>query len=239
MKINNEEIERLMRVLAESLRLRWEKAMIHGRSLLIVQQEIETALIKISQNDTKGKRILKLMCGLGVLFMLALTYPSRWDTFDHVWVTVIRGISFLAVIGCFVWLWYLDKTRHAALQNISDCDKIFARLKRSVDTLNCLGQGNPYWDIIDESLVIERLVRAAYRVLDAQAFFEKIRLIPDVDRNGIIHAGNWIGHCEGVFDQIWNVATHDFGLELDKGEIFKQASTELTKDNLKRASVKS
>lgn len=237
MKITEKEIEVLMRVVAESLRLQWEKVMIHGQSLLTAKQERETALAKIKQNDTKSNRIQKIMFGLGALFILAITYPSKWGIIDPVWVAVIRGIPFSLVVACVVWLWRLDNKNQTARQDISDCDEIFARLGRSVDSLNCLGQGNPYWDVIDEPQVKERLVRAAYRILDAQADFETIRIVPDVARFSVIHAGNWIEHCEGMFDRIWNVATHDFGLVLDKGEIFKQASAQLVKDNEERATA--
>ncbi|MFA6404975.1 MAG: hypothetical protein WCW03_03185 [Candidatus Paceibacterota bacterium] len=242
MKINNGEIESLMRVMAESLRQRWEKVMIQGQSLLTAKQERETALAKIKQNDTKSNLIQKIMFGLGglgALFVLAITYLSKWGVVDPIWVAVIQGITFSMVVACIVWLWCLDNKNQAARQNISNCDEIFARLGRSVNSLNCLGQGNPYWDVIDEPHVKERLVRAAYRILDAQADFETIRIVPNVARFSVIHTGNWIEHCEGMFDRILNVATHDFGLTLDKGEIFKQASAQLAKDNAERATANS
>lgn len=239
MKITNEEVERLMRVVDESLRLRWEKVIIQGQSLLTAKQERETALAQIKQNEKKSNRILKMLCGLCALFILAFTYPSKWGIVDHVWIAVIRVIPFSMVVACAAWLWRLDNKNQVARQNIWDCDEIFARLGRSVDSLNCLGQGNPYWDILDEQEVIKRLIRAAYRILDAQEDFESIRVIPDVARFSVIHAGNWIEHCEGMFDRIWNVAIHDFGLVLDKGKIFKQASAELAQDNAKRVPVSS
>jgi len=238
-KITDKEIERLMRVVDESLRLCWEKVMIQGQSLLTAKQKRESALARIEQNDKKSNRIQKIMFGLGAIFILAITYPSKWGIVDPVWVAVIRGIPFLMVITCVVWLWRLDNKNQTARQNISDCDEIFARLGRSVDSLNCLGRGNPCWVVIDKPQVRERLVRAAYRILDAQADFETIRIAPDVARFSVIHAGNWIEYCEEIFDQIWNVATHDFDLALDKGEIFKQASAQLAKDNAERATANS
>ena len=226
-----------MRVVAESLRLKWEKVMINGQSLLTAKQEKETALTKIKQNDTKSNRIQKIMFGLGALFILAIACSSKWSIVHPVWFVVMRGILFLAIIACVVWLWCLDNKNQAARQNISDCDKIFARLDGSVNSLNCQGQGNSYWDIIDESQIKKRLVREAYKILDAQADFETIRIVSDVARSSVIYAGNWIEVCEGKFDRIWNVATVDFGLVLDKGEIFKQASTQLADDNKKRAAA--
>lgn len=233
----NEEIERLMRVVAESLRSQWEEVMNRGQSLLTAKQERETALAKIKQNDTQRNRIQKTMFGLGAILLLAITYPSDLDIVDPVRVVVIRSIPFSMITVCLVWLWCLDNKDRVARQIISSCDEIFARLGSSVDSLNCLDQGNPYWDVIDEPQVKERLVRAAYRVLDAQAKFETIRIEPKAARSSVIQAGNWIEHCEGMFDRIWKVATYDFGLELDKGEIFKQASAQLTKDNVERATA--
>lgn len=228
-----------MRVVAESLRLRWEKVMIQGQSLLTAKQERETALAQISRNDKKSNRIQKLMFCLGALFVLAITYPSKGGIIDPVWIAVIRGVPFSMVVACIVWLWRLDDKNQVARQDITDCEEIFARLGRSVDSLNCLGQGNSYWDVLDESEVSKRLIRAAYRILDAQEDFETIRVVPDVARFSVIHAGNWIEHCEGMFDRIWNVATHDFSLVLDKGGIFKQASAELANDKAKRVPVSS
>lgn len=236
MKIDEKKIECLMRVVSEELRLRWEKAMIQDQSLLTAKQERETALAKIKQNDTKSNRIQKTMFGLGALFILAITYPSKWGIVDPVWVAVIRGIPFSMVIACVVWLWRLNNKNQTARQNISDCDEIFARLGRSVDSLNCLGQGNPYLDIIAEPQVIERLVTAAYRVLDAQAKFEFCRFNPKISRFDVSHAGNWVEYCEERFGKIWNTATHDFGLALDKTEIFRQATRKLATDNIEHGS---
>lgn len=223
MKITNEEVERLMRVVADSLRQRWEKVFTRGTSLIQIRRDREATLAEIDRNSKKSNRILICMFVLGALFVAILALPARIG--DGVYF--IRGLVFTPIFVCQCWQWYLDRRILVLRQCVSDLDDIFSRLGLSVDSLNCLGQGNPYWDIIAEPQVTERLVRAAYRILDAQANFESCRLRPDAVRYDVIHAGNWIEHCEGKFDQIWNTATHDFELVLDKGEIFKQAAREL------------
>lgn len=237
MKIVNEEIERLMRVVSESLRLRWEKARNQNQSLLTAKQERETALAQIKQNEKKSIRIQKLMFCSGALSVLAITYLSKWLIVDPVWVAVIRGIPFSMTVACVVWLWRLDNKNQAARRNVETCEEMFARFSESVGSLNCLGQGNPHFDVLDESAILRRLISAAYRVLAAQDDFESIRIVPDTARHSVIHAGNWIGHCENAFDQIWNTATIVFGLTLDKGEIYRRAAAELAKDKATRAST--
>ena len=234
--MNNEEIDRLLRVVSESLRLSWEKAMINGQSLLTIKKEREDAFALIESNDKKVKRILSLMLLFCASSVAATVYISVCNIVCPAWVNEIQGFPILFLFIGVYGQWYLDKKSSTARRDVSECEEVFTWLGESVDSLNCLGVGNPHWDIITEPQVTERLVRAAYRVLDAQASFESCRVKPSVDRYSVIRAGNWIEHCEGMFNRIWDTATHDFGLIFDKGEIFKQALKELEKDKVKKTS---
>lgn len=231
MKIGNEEIERLMRVVSESLRLKWENKVNQGHSLIKAAQERNVAINQVSRNCKKSNRILLLLYGLTAA-MLVIAITSH-GTSGVPWVVVIGSMSF----ACLKWLDRLENKNQAAREKVETCEEMFARLRESVGSLNFLGQGNPYWDGLGESTVSQRLISAAYRVLAAQDEFESIRVVPNVARHNVIHAGNWIGHCENAFDRIWNTATIDFGLTLDKGEIYRQAAAELAKDKAARASV--
>lgn len=236
MKINNEEIERLLRVVSESLRLSWEKTMINGQSLLTAKKERDDAFVLIERNDKKSKRIMILILLLGALFMFVSNAMHPFESGIVVWAVVIQVVLLLLVFVGVCLQRNLEKKNSVARRDISECEDTFTWLGESVDSLNCLGVGNPYWDIIDEPQVKEKLVRAAYRVLDAQASFESCRVKPNVDRYSVIRAGNWIEHCEGMFNRIWDTSVHDFGLTLDKEKIFKQASKELEKDKVKKTS---
>lgn len=226
-----------MLVVAESLRQRWEKVFTRGTSLIQIRKDREEALFMVERSSKKSNLILNWEFVITMIFVLVLTCPVhtrvRHGLIDPIWAYLLCIPLFGLIVASTCWMRYLGRKIKVAQQTILDCEEIFSKLRQSVDSLNRLWVGNPHRDVIAEPQVIERLVRAAYRILDAQANFESCRMRQDAARYDVIRAGNWILHCEEAFDRIWDSSTRDFGLVLDKREIFKQASAELARNNAK------
>lgn len=237
MKIDNAEIERLMRVVEENLRLRWEKASNHGRSLITTLNERGEALGEIESNKKRGSLIRKLMALFGAFTLLMVLFTSNSGIGYAMGVT-IRSVPFVLFIGSICLLSHLEHKKGVIELSILDYDYDFSQFQESVISLDCLSLPYQNNETIDRFRVFNRLVRAAYQVLDAKAIFESLKSTPNADWHRVFDACSEIAHYEKTFDGIWRTAIQDFQLVLDKKAIFDQAAKELKKDNEARVPTK-
>jgi hypothetical protein len=98
MKIGNEEIERLMRVVSESLRLKWENKVNQGHSLIKAAQERNVAINQVSRNCKKSNRILLVMFGLlAAWLVIAITSHGTsgvpWVVVDWLHVVCVSQMA--------------------------------------------------------------------------------------------------------------------------------------------------
>ncbi|MEK7641791.1 MAG: hypothetical protein AAB365_02240 [Patescibacteria group bacterium] len=232
--INTEEVERLMRVVSEPLRHSWEAKNNHG-SLRVLQKSWNQALIDADRYSKKEDK-WETWSVVGAVTVLISAWIFGYLMKDQ--SMLIRGLFLAVILGAcgliFLRVNYYERKIKTVLPLIQNGNTVFGSFKKSVDALNPLGTGNSYHDVVTDKVVRERLVSLAYRTLDAQAGFDKSRLIPEACRYDIIHSGQWIEKCENWFDQVWNVATQDFALVFDKTKIFEDAAAELARSNAAR-----
>ncbi len=222
MKMTTEEIERLLRVVSQPLRQSWEIRKFNSRSLLDAKRSRQEIL---STSAIYGKNIPlwgKITIVLSVLFF-ALTFLYRWS---------FLGIP-IVIVPSFCLLNRYEKKLREMNKVFEQNNNAFENFKESVDALNPLGTGNSYHDAITEPEVVERLTRLAYRIMDAEQNFDTARMRSISTRHDVIHLGNWVEKCQVLFDQVWDVAKNDFGLELDKPAIFKKAAEQLARNKPK------
>jgi hypothetical protein len=222
-EINNEEIARLMRVTSEPLRRNWEKGMTNGVKLEEVISSREIAIAKQKASKRNSDITLLVLFPLLLLFCGSMVIMSGYGR-----ITATRGFS-LVVIAAFVtflatirivFFWF--ERSNKAWKKIGECEETLAKFQASVDALNPLGIGNIYYDVLTIDVVVIRIVNLAHKVVVAKDCFERL-LKPGAIRSDVVHAGQWIDKCDAWFEGIWTAATVDFGIELNKREMFAKA----------------
>lgn len=222
-KIDNEEIDRLMRVTSEPLRRNWEKVMINGGKLedIISSREYAIKTQKAcKKNSDRSPLVLfpLLILTCGEMFIIA---GDRWHGLTLRFVLVV--LAALTIFSACIWtVYYWSEKSNKMWRQIAAYDLTLGSFKDSVDALNPLGIGNTYHDLITAEIVAERVVDLAYKVVDAEDRFER-SLKPGAIRTDVMNAGEWINKCTGWFDCIWRAATISFALPLIKKETFARA----------------
>jgi hypothetical protein len=239
MKITDEEVARLLRVVSEPLHSRWENKNLNGRSLLDLQKSREKAVKEVDELKKKSRRVNLLMIYIGIPVLCMIVWFVSKSINPQSFLTrfmLSAGSGFVYSTLVINILRRLERKTSIANEVIWQCNEVFEKLHQSVASLNPLRTGNFYHDLITEELVSRRMITLAFRILDAEASFDGCRHSPDATRYDVVHSGNWVEKCQSLFEQAWCTAIDDFDLKLDKSAIFKEATSELTRSNAKYAS---
>jgi len=228
--MNIEEIERLLRVVSDPLRHQWEIRKLNSRSLLDVKKSREDAIKLGKKSQRKSELWIGISVIPGVIFSLScIAYSNGSGPMPGILLAWLTGITVLLGTGA---LWNSRRwriVRESTGQTVSACDSIFENFKRSVDSLNPLGTGKTYWDLITSEYVSDKATGLAERVLDAEERFDNCRHKRNVSRYDVVYSGQWVDSCQGCFKRLWCAATNDFGIELDKADIYRKAAASLEK----------
>lgn len=217
MNITTDEIARLLRVVSEPLRTNWEKNVIDGKSLVETKLSRDEALQCIEKNR---KKTLYFTCAMGLLSIVALVIVAI--IFKNGTINLLTVLAVFAPTAFVLSRWSIQ-TVDAKDVTIPVCEERFAKFQESVRWINPLMTGNTHHDIINEEYVKAKLETLAYRVLDAEHTFHKERIKKDVSHFTVTRCGQWIVECQETFDKSWGIATQEFGLTLEKGEIYSEA----------------
>ncbi len=228
MNVPNEEIVRLLCVVSEDLRLRWERVKCQGRSLPTAKKEREAAIALIEGARRKNNLCL---CALVVLAIPFIVTSQGWvHQYDPVRPFAGSFLMFLFALPICILLWYqshvVDKSQ-TAQETVVQCESDLENFKWSVDSLDQGIGRNPYREFIDESKIIRDLIDAAFEVLYLHDRLESSCKWQPINRPEIINLSSCTEISEGSFDVMWQIATCDFGLTLDKGDIYRQARRKL------------
>lgn len=228
-KISVSDAEQLLKVVEESLRHRWEIKNLNSRSLVDVQRQRISA--SEAEKEYKLKidfwHVLTVMAALtSMLFLLKFYLNLEWVMRQSIFIKTVALWPVLITALCLYRSTRLKEKRQAASETMEACEDVIVGFNSSVQSLNPLGIGNPYHDVVNERVIKQRAVLIACKLLDAEAEFDRLRLDPDLVRGDVIRAGNWLQKCQEWFDKLWLAATVVFGLELDKASIFEQAKKE-------------
>ncbi|MEI6057563.1 MAG: hypothetical protein WCQ60_01145 [bacterium] len=238
MNINDKEIARLLRVLSEPLRKNWEIKFNQGKSLLELQLRRTQLLGSIAL--LRGRCQVLYYLGLGVL-ILAVVAGITWmgwsihhsDEIQKRGGFIIAGLSIVLFASVAILKVIFDNKTMDLSHELMELDAVFEKLQQSVDSLNPLGIGNTHHDVHTEKTVTDMAVGLGFKVLDATDRLFKVCARTPLSRHDIAHSLQWEEKCSAWFAQLWDVAIKDFGLKLDKTDVFKQAAASLARHNAK------
>ncbi len=230
--MNTSEVERLLRVVSGLLRKEWESKAGVGDLVKLSKARLDAE--KQEARALKVQAWVAAATAIIVIFfvLLAVTVGESREGFRSVNTLTVAAIVglIITVLGIFVSNLFRTEA-DVAKRELANYNAVFEKFEKSVKSLNPLGIGNTYHDVIDNDYIGKMASRLAYRVLDAESRFDIARQVANVCRYDVVRVGHWIEHCQQHFDTFWSAATTDFGQVLNKSEIFKSAANRLEKDN--------
>jgi hypothetical protein len=225
--INEAEIARLMKAMEEPLRRSWEAKVIEGRRLEDIVQS-RTAAIAKRKSSMKYLKVMFLVFGL-----LAILSVSRFSYLFFLFVpavisreAVLTALTTLGFLAAAIWaVSYWARESDNAQLTIDRCESILEDFQATVDTLNLCRDGQSRSELLTREVVIVRLTRMAYKVIDAEDWFEGLFLLrPGRKSSDVSQASANIQESQKQFNFYWEVATLQAGLRLEKGQVFAEAT---------------
>jgi hypothetical protein len=238
MKINTEEIARLLRVASSPIREKWETIRNGGKNLFELRLQREQLNALAESYEKKMRTLYRLMMIMAFVGLLeAISFPI-WTHLvqsgkESFWGIILVVVILSPLLVLSVGYGILTSRFENASTARTQCDVVFDKFQRSIDALNPMGIGNRYHDIITEQSITNTAEHLALRVLDGEQRFEQSRLDLNEAAYNVIHYGNWTEKCRNDLERFWQVVTDDFGLKLDKVSIFDRAATDLARRKVK------
>lgn len=232
--MNITEIEHLLKFTSEPIRKRWEARHNNGNSLIELKKAHDQTVAQIESYRKQYKLWSTLILLLPVLIVIfgiwyfnIIIGQNRSQKFDY---TVLM-IPLLAMTPFIYMVERTLRPMQKAKDVLQKQEIIFEHFTRSIDELYKIQEKHIHSETIDEELVLLGLIALAWKVIDAEIAFDHNRLNEKVIRHDIIRAGSWYEKCDENFRRSWIVVTHEFGLDFDKSNVFKQAKDRWEKVN--------
>lgn len=226
--MESKEIDRLLRISSHSLRIGWENNRNNGLSLSVVDDARKIAMAQAAKYGRWSvfgvvMAYTGIIIGIGILYNVVPLPDNTKAAYG-----VIACVAFIVSFSLIALL--MIETRHTYEKAVViRYDSIFENFDKSLAALNPLGTGNSYHDVIDEKYVENRAVTLAIRLVTAQNEFDNIRFNTNRARLDIVRCCEWLGKCDAEFDTFEKVCREDFGIILDRPNVFQKANDHISK----------
>ena len=215
-KMNDQEIERMLRVMSEPLRKKWETRRYNGKCLLELRKSRESAIV-IKENCSRTLKFLYLTIPIAFLCQWFLLPPMK-DSMVIYFVCLL-----LTIIPTCVFIIRNESNWSKQNREIEICDLVFEELQRSLLSLNPARLGNSNRDMIDDKYIHGMAITLARNTIWAQVEFDQRRVSKECGRNRLIETGIHVQKCESDFREFAVTLASDLDIKLDEPYVFREA----------------